>query len=125
MVTEMKAVSGSVQFWNILRLPVMARITLVKMIVLPRLLYYFANLPISIPRKWFRQIDALLREMIWCGGRSRVSLETLKNPIAKGGLSLPDLECYYLAAQLQWVAKWIGGKNLREARWGGYREGEL
>ena len=119
MGKAMRALKGSVGFWKTLKLPVMARITLVKMIVLPRLLYYFANLPILIPRKWFSQIDTLLREMIWCGGRNRASLETLKNPIACGGLSLPDLESYYLAAQLQWVAKWIGGKNLREARWGG------
>ena len=41
-----KSLKGQTKFWISLKLPIMSRITLTKMVVLPRLLYYFTNLPL-------------------------------------------------------------------------------
>lgn len=32
----------------------------------------------------------------------------------EAGLALLDFECYYVAAQLQWVARWLAGFSLHE-----------
>ena len=59
-------------------------------------------------------MEGLLRELIWDRGRHRISIETLKNPKSRGRLSVPDFELYYLAAQLQWLAKWLKGDGWNE-----------
>lgn len=43
---------------------------------------------------------------IWGAKPARVSLDTLNLPIRAGGLALPNLQCYYLAAQLTHVHWW-------------------
>lgn len=101
-------------FRRMLKLPVMAMVALSKMVMLPRLLYYFVNLPVIIPRSWFKKLDTILRDLVWDGGRNRVPLQTLRLPLAGGRLGAPEFEPYYLAAQLQWLARWLDGRGLDE-----------
>ncbi|KAJ1120088.1 hypothetical protein NDU88_008264, partial [Pleurodeles waltl] len=107
----LRSLRPSVEFWRSLKLSVMARVALSKMIILPRLLYYFANLPLLIPRAWFRDLNAILRELIWDNGRRRTTLATICRPPNAGGLGAPDFEAYYLASQLQWISGWLVGQG--------------
>lgn len=66
--TALQGLWQNVAFWRTLKLPVMARVALSKMVMLPRLLYYFVNLPVIIPHSWFKKLDSILRELIWDGG---------------------------------------------------------
>ena len=82
-----KAISvliASVGLWRSLQLSIMSRIALTKMVVLPRLLYFFANLPIWLPPSWFKDLDLMIRDLIWDKGRRRVALTTLKLPMTGG-----------------------------------------
>lgn len=97
-----------------LPLSVMSRIALPKMIILPKLLYYFSNLPIYVPARQFRELEALLRDLIWNKGRPRMALWKIFAPFDNGGLAVPNLELYYLAAQLQWLTKWLGSIGLMD-----------
>ena len=105
---------SQIRFWITLPLSIAGRVSLSKMIMLPRLLYYFANLPIKLPLTLFKTLDSLLIELIWGTGRRRVSLGKLQLPPSEGGLGAPHFEGYYLAAQLQWLCRWLGGRQLEE-----------
>ncbi|KAJ1203477.1 hypothetical protein NDU88_007263 [Pleurodeles waltl] len=107
----LRSLRVSVGFWRSLKLRIMSRIELSKMIMFPHLLYVFANLPLQIPSAWFRELNTLLRELIWDNGRKRTSLSTLCRPTHLGRLGAPDFESYYLASQLQWVAGWSAGRG--------------
>ena len=52
-----RSLKGNVAFWKTLSLPVISRVTLIKMIALPRMLYHLVNLPMSIPLTWSRQLE--------------------------------------------------------------------
>ena len=101
-----RGLRSSVMFWNTLPLSVAGRIAIIKIIALPRLLYFFSTLPIWIPGAIFRELDSLMISFIWDKGRRRVALTTMQRTKLDGGLAVPDLEGYYLAAQMQWYTQW-------------------
>lgn len=69
--------------------------------ILPRLLYLFQCLPISIPRELFVEWDRLLSKYIWRGKKARVKYKTLQLKKDKGGQGHSCLQEYYCAAQLR------------------------
>ena len=111
---DIASLRSQIRFWLSLLLSVAGRVSLSKMVMLPRLLYYFSNLPLILPPKLFRTLDSLLLELIWGSGRRRVALDKLRLPTSEGGLGAPNFEWYYLAAQLQWLCRWLDGRCLEE-----------
>lgn len=87
------------QIWAQLPLGVMGHINLVKMILLPKLLYIFWHSLIYLPLRIFKIMDAILNSFIWGNSRHKLSWRALKNPVDMGGTALPDLNLYCLAAQ--------------------------
>lgn len=110
-ITTLKA---QIKFWISPPILVAGRITLSKMVMLPRLLYYFTNLPILVPTAIFKLLDTILIELIWGSGRRRIGLRKLQLSTNNGGLGAPDFQAYCHACQLQWLTYWIVGKNLHE-----------
>lgn len=81
------------------------------MVILPRLLHYFANLPIYVPAAFFTSLMKMLRDFLWGAARHRLALAKLYLPTDQGGLAVPCFEHYYLAAQLQWIAWWLADRG--------------
>ena len=69
--------------------------------ILPRLLYLFQNLPVTIPNEQFIEWDRMISGYLWQGKKPRIKLKTLQLSKDKGGMGLPSLREYYLAAQLR------------------------
>ena len=74
---------------------------MIRMNVLPRLLYLFQNLPIEVSGKEFKDLDKTISRYIWQGGKPRIKYRTLQLPKGSGGLALPCLKSYFQAAQLR------------------------
>ena len=51
----------------------------------------------------FKFWDKFVSRFIWAGGRPRVRFKTLQLDKEHGGLALPNLNEYYLAAQLRYI----------------------
>lgn len=75
----------------------MGRIHLVKIILLPKLLYLFWHAPLYIPSRVFKFI---LNTFVWGSFHHKLLWQTLKSPVHLGGTALPDLAIYYIASQL-------------------------
>lgn len=99
-------IRSDIQRWSTYPLDLTNRINVVKMNILPRLLYLFQSLPIDIPTKQFIEWDRMLSRFIWEGKRPRVRFSTLQLPKDKGGMALPNLKFYFYAAQLRFVCCW-------------------
>ena len=93
--------------WKLLHLSIIQKIQSIKMIMLPRFLFLFQNLPCYIPPKYFKEWDYQIRKFIWDEKKPRVKLKNLKLPKSDGGLALPDLKKYFEAAQIKKVMNWI------------------
>lgn len=88
------------QSWTRLPLGVWGRINLIKMILLPKILYILWHTPTYIPLKHFKIMESLLKPFVWGKNRHKIAWQTLKNPTDMGGTALPDLNHYYIASQL-------------------------
>ena len=62
----------------------MGRISLIKMNVLPRILYPMQMLPLKINRKLILDIERLLSKFIWHGKKARIKMKILQSPIDGG-----------------------------------------
>ncbi|XP_069076674.1 uncharacterized protein [Pleurodeles waltl] len=85
----------------------MGRVALAKIIILARLLYFFSALPLVLSKTIFAPLSNLLTDLIWGGGRRRVSLAKTHLPLEKGRMGVPQFELYYAAAQIHWIMTWI------------------
>ena len=68
------------------------RIEVIKIYLVPRLLYLFQSIPQMIPETQLRHWDKLVSRFIWAGKKLRVRYKTLELPKEEGGLSLPNLK---------------------------------
>lgn len=92
---------GKVKTWKSLSISVAGRVNLIKMILMPQLLYFLHNTPMVTPLKTFRTVNAIFHSLIWKDKHSRIKMEHLQRPKDNRGLALPNPWLYYLAAQLQ------------------------
>lgn len=63
--------------WMDLPLTLIGRINVIKMNILPRFLYMFQSLPIHALIAFFSSLKKLIRQFIWHGKTSRVSMDKL------------------------------------------------
>uniref|UniRef100_A0A8C5MIE2 Reverse transcriptase domain-containing protein n=1 Tax=Leptobrachium leishanense TaxID=445787 RepID=A0A8C5MIE2_9ANUR len=91
------------------------RLSVIKMNVLPRILYLLQTLPIFVPVTFFRTLQSLFIHYVWDGKRPRLRLTLLMAPRSQGGLALPHLRNYYSAVHLLRLVEWSTG--LPEKRW--------
>uniref|UniRef100_A0A3Q0RGC2 Uncharacterized protein n=1 Tax=Amphilophus citrinellus TaxID=61819 RepID=A0A3Q0RGC2_AMPCI len=87
----------------------------IKTNILPRLLYLFLSLPIQIPDCQFREWDRAISRFIWNGKAPRIRFKTLQLPRCSGGMGLPCLKDYYIAAQIRPAILWCN--NDYTAKW--------
>uniref|UniRef100_A0A8C5QKS0 Reverse transcriptase domain-containing protein n=1 Tax=Leptobrachium leishanense TaxID=445787 RepID=A0A8C5QKS0_9ANUR len=82
------------------------RINILKMTVLPKFLYLFQTIPITIPSSIFSSLKTIFLKFIWGDNRPRIAYDVLVRPKSGGGLGLPHLELYYDAALLTRLSDW-------------------
>uniref|UniRef100_A0A8D0A163 Reverse transcriptase domain-containing protein n=1 Tax=Sander lucioperca TaxID=283035 RepID=A0A8D0A163_SANLU len=95
LVTGMQ---NSVDRWMPLPISIIGRINILKMNILPKLLYMFQNIPLS---GFFSQMKKKCIRFLWNNKRARLRLSLLYLPYERGGLKCPNFKLYYWAAQLR------------------------
>lgn len=84
----------------------LGRCNLNKMCILPKFLYLFQALPISIPANYFKQIHSLFTKFVWSQSKPRLKRRYMTLPKHCGGLALPDAKQYYQAVHLGRIIDW-------------------
>ena len=88
--------------WNLLPfLGLIQCVEIVKINLLPRVLYSFQSLPVEISDTKFAEWDKWISRFLWHGKKPRVRYKNLQVPRDKGGFALPCLKTYYQAAQIK------------------------
>ena len=93
--------------WSSLPLSLVGRVNLIKMIVLPKFLYLFQNIPILIRKKFFKTLDQCIASFIWNGKSHRIKRRSLERPKVLPELALPNFIYYYWACNIQKILFWM------------------
>lgn len=109
--TILQKISKDLERWISLPLSIIGRISVLKMNVLPKLLYVFQNVPLAPPAGLFTKLASLIREFIWNKKHPRIRLSLLYLPFDSGGLKCPNFHWYYLAIQLRTIMFYFSSQN--------------
>lgn len=92
--------------WNNKYFSWFGRAAILKMVILPRLLYLLRSLPIKIPQSFFKALQSVLLEFLWGHKKARIKFQLLTRPKEQGGMGIPNFYNYYLASHLTRVIDW-------------------
>lgn len=93
--------------WAPLPLSWLGRVALIKMNVLPRLLYPLQMIPILLSNKVIKVLEGWLSAFIWSKRKPRLKMTKLQMAGSDGGLDVPNVRLYQLAAHLRVIADWL------------------
>uniref|UniRef100_A0A803KAU1 Reverse transcriptase domain-containing protein n=1 Tax=Xenopus tropicalis TaxID=8364 RepID=A0A803KAU1_XENTR len=95
-----KKLQKMLEDWSKYHISWIGRIIAVKMTLLPKLLYLFRLLPVNISERDLKSFEKQVMSFIWMAKKPRVNKSVLYRNRLEGGLGLPNLKKYYVAAQL-------------------------
>ncbi len=80
-----KSLKSTIEKWRLLPLSLIGRVNAIKMVVLPRFLYPFQNLPICLTKSFFKNLDSIIFPFIWSFKTHRISKAHLEKSKEMGG----------------------------------------
>lgn len=102
----LKTIAEDLKKWNKTQFSWFVRTAIVKMNILPCLLYLLQTIPIKLPITFLQSITKIYRNYIWNQKHPRIRYTQLTKPKTKGGVGLPDIQHYYWSCHLQHIIDW-------------------
>lgn len=102
----LKSIDSDLHNWHTGTFSWFGRAAIIKITILPRLLYLIRTLPIKLPTNMFRTLRAMFLKFIWAHKKPRIKYETLLRVKESGGLGVPNLRDYYRASHIARIIDW-------------------
>uniref|UniRef100_A0A803SRA5 Reverse transcriptase domain-containing protein n=1 Tax=Anolis carolinensis TaxID=28377 RepID=A0A803SRA5_ANOCA len=123
--TKWQEIKRDIEGWKHLKISLMGRIAIIKMNILPKLLYLFRNIPIIRGKKLFVEWNWEINKFIWQNKKPRIKFSTMITPKERGGFDVPSLQLYHDACALEWTIDWVKLEKIKlltiegfNLRWG-------
>ena len=86
--------------WSSRSLSPLTKISIIKSLVVPILIYKVSLVPCEIPKKFIQKVNKTIFQFIWGSKWERVARSKLCNDIKNGGANMIDIKTYIIALRL-------------------------
>ena len=102
ILNEMKSI---LNIWTSRGLTLPGKITIIKSMVIPKLVYKASNSPVILPDSFIKQVNQILCKFIWGSKWEKIGRSQLCCDIEEGGARMIDIKQHILAPQFKGVVR--------------------
>lgn len=91
IISLLRVMEDQFRRWSKLKLS-WQRIVVIKMGIMPRLMFYFLHLVVFVPQCFFlKKAQSLINKFVWGFKKARIKAEILQQKVINGGLKVPSV----------------------------------
>ena len=102
---KLNKLQNLLNMWRPRNLSIKGKITVIKSLILPQILYICANL--GVPEWFVAKVNTFLYHFLWSAKMDKVKRNTLINKIEHGGLKMIDIESMIQAQRIMWIKRFF------------------